>query len=76
MAGKIQNSIELPEAGVYGFSIDSITTNHLKSAYLFIECVWTMQFNPESELFTGDTFKDNHSPGPVPSPYKTSKLSN
>ena len=35
----------------------------------------------ESELFTGDTFKDNHSPGPVvrelvPSPHKRSKLSN
>ena len=35
----------------------------------------------ESELFTGDTSKDNHSPGPVvrelvPSPYKRNKLSN
>ena len=35
----------------------------------------------ESELFTGDTSKDNHSPGPVlgklvPSPHKRSKLSN
>ena len=39
------------------------------------------KLSPESELFTGDTSKDNHSPGPVlgklvPSPHKRSKLSN
>ena len=39
------------------------------------------QIVSESELFTGDTSKDNHSSGPVirelvPSPHKRSKLSN
>ena len=41
----------------------------------------TSESESESELFTGNTSKDNHSPGPmvrelVPSPHKRSKLSN
>ena len=52
------------------------TIKHLQTVFL------VPMSESESELFTGDMSKDNHSPGPVirgaivPSPYKRSKLSN